>query len=265
VAGSSDAAASDVAATDGPSAAVDGDDGAGVDAATGSELLLSPIAFVSAGAVDFGSVPCASQQTQTLSLTNRGNALLAASATVAGGAFSLTPTTLALSPGETGTFNVSVAVLAAATAGAPLSGSLSLFTNDPTRASVQVPLEATPTGATLEGSASYEFAPDSTGAAPPLTVQLTNGGNAPAVFAVAAPSDPRVTLLSLSDGGYLTLNAGETWTATASLAPGQSAVSATSSIDVTSVVCGASLASVTFVASAPASQASGPGGGPDAQ
>jgi hypothetical protein len=130
---------------------------------------------------------------------------------------------------------------------------LHLDTNDPTQRNLTYSLTATPTGATLaiQPEASFEFPPTGVGiAAASLTRSLANTGNAPGTFTFSAPTN---SLFSLSlgdlDGGGLavTLQAGETWAATAGFTPTNTTlVSATSSITPSGTTCGVNQLSIAF-------------------
>jgi HYDIN/CFA65/VesB-like, Ig-like domain len=211
----------------------------------------TPVLSLSDTKVDVGSVECGSMPvTKTLTITNTGGSPLSVSASKAGTAFSLNPTALTLPPGMSGALTVTANVPSSATAGVPVAGSLALFTNDPSNTNVVLPLAAMPTGATLTGISTFTFASTEVGTpAPQVSVQLKNTGNGAATFTFSAPSDPSVTFVNPPPGGGITLNAGDVFTSPVAFTPANAtkSVSTTSAIATThGIVCGASVASLTF-------------------
>jgi hypothetical protein len=211
----------------------------------------SPVASLGANTIDFGEVGCGTPQvTETLTVTNTGGSVLAVSVTETGSAFAVSPSSLTLAAGAAGALTVTANVPASATAGSPITGSLSLFTNDPNNTSLAVALSVTPTGATLTGTSEYAFASSEIGvAAPPLTLQLENSGNAPATFSIAPVAS--IAIAEQADAGVeFSLNPGETASPTAVFTPtGSAPVIASTLVTATGVVCGSSLTQITFTGS----------------
>jgi hypothetical protein len=212
-------------------------------------------------AVDFGLVSCGSIPAATISLTmtNNGGGLLAVSASLVGSAFAFAgPTSLMLPHGMSGAITVTASVPGSSTAGTPLLGSLALFTNDAANANRVLPLSVTPSGAMLTGTSLYVFPSSKVGTpSSPVAVQLTNSGNASAVFAFSAPSDPSVTIPG-SDAGGLTLKPGDTWGSIATFTPTKpGAVTSTAAINSSGGLCGASVASIRFQGSGDTGNISG--------
>jgi hypothetical protein len=223
-----------------------------------------PTAILSSAPIDFGAVPCgAAAVTQTLTVGNTGGGPLAISAATTGTAFSVSPTQLTVLPGASASLIVTATVQGSATAGAPLTGSLGVFTNDPTHGNVAIRLSATPTGATIAlapGSQSpLSFPATPVGAAPAVeTLSITNNGNAPATISVAAPS-PAVGFSFLPDGlsadTPVVVAAQATLSTSVQFAPttGSSGQPLTASSAVTATgtaLCGTSLSSVSFTGAA---------------
>jgi HYDIN/CFA65/VesB family protein len=211
----------------------------------------SPLVSLSANTIDFGEVGCGTPQvTETLIVTNTGGSVLAVSVTETGPTFAVSPSSLTLAAGASGALTVTANVPASATAGSPITGSLSLFTNDPNDTSLAVALSVTPTGATLTGTSEYTFASSEIGvAAPPLALQLANTGNAPGTFSIAPVAS--IAFAEQADAGVeFSLNPGETASPTAVFTPtGSAPVIASALITATGVVCGSSLSQVTFTGS----------------
>jgi hypothetical protein len=218
------------------------------DAATGSDAGAA-VASLSATAMTF-QVFCGASATSTVMLTNSGAGPLSVSATTVGGGFSVTPTTLTVASGMSGALSVTASVPNSATAGVIAMGSLNLFTNDPAKTNLVVPLSATPTGATLgpQAGAPTSFAFPSTAVGSPVSVTLTlqNTGNAAATFALGAPSDPHFAVGDPEAGlPMVTLGAGQGWPVTATFTPTDTtADNGTATITASGTICGASVASL---------------------
>jgi hypothetical protein len=210
-----------------------------------------PHVSFSSTSIDFGLVGCGSTPpaSKTLTVTNDGDGTLALSASLVGTAFAVSPTSLMLPHGMSGTLTVTATVPGSSTAGTALSGSLAIFTNDPVNPNRILPLSATPNGATLTGTSLYAFPTSEVGTpAPPVVVQLRNTGNASASFAVGAPSNPSITIAGPGGGGVL-LKPGDAWSGVASFTPATSIpVTATSMVTATGGLCGSSLTSISFQA-----------------
>ena len=241
-------------ATDGPGRSAEGGDAARVSDATvhDSSATKPPVATFSGSSVSFGAVDCGSiPTTMALTITNSGGSPLHVSVSEVGTGFTLSSTSLTVAPGRAGTINVTVTIAATAIAGIPVTGSLAVFTDDPNNSNVTILLSATPTGATLTGPAVYGFVSSEVGSAStPLPLLITNIGNAPATFTLGTPSDPTVTLSGLPASGTITLGADDATLASgvATFVPTSrtTPVSATSTITITSPICGSSLTSLTF-------------------
>ncbi len=210
-------------------------------------------AVFSKTALIFAVAPCGAMETDSLTVANHGSSPLAISASIAGSGFSVSPAVLQVGPGKSGALAVTANVPASSQAGVPVVGSLTLFTNDPTEAHLAIPLSATPTGATLAiaPERTFAFPPGAVGTpAPPLTLTLSNTGNAAATFTFGAPTASPFSLsLGATDAGpsAVTLNAGQSWTATAGFTPPNSTrFAATSTITATGALCGTSQTSVAF-------------------
>ncbi|MGA7121076.1 MAG: choice-of-anchor D domain-containing protein, partial [Polyangiaceae bacterium] len=210
---------------------------------------------------DFGAVNCGATGSQTLTIANEGTAALAVQATVVGTGFSIAPTSLSVPAGSSSSLVVSVAVPSTSKAGAPLAGSLTIFTNDQSNASIAFGLSATPTGATIELAdqagepllgINFASARVNTPASP-VSFQLVNLGNAPATVMVGPPTltsaGGQFSLDGVTpDAGVsLMLGAHSGWLGTAEFTPtGTTKAGASSSISVNGTICGMSPASITY-------------------
>jgi hypothetical protein len=217
----------------------------------GASALFSPAVT---SPLDFPTVPCGgAAETEALTVTNKGSAVLAVSAATAGTGFSVSPTMLQVQAGKSATLTVSAAAPSSATAGVPFVGGLNLDTNDPSQRSLTYQLSATPTGATLaiQPQPTFDFAPTAVGIpASAINLTVVNTGNAPGTFTFGAPT---VSLFSISldgpDGGQLlvNLNAGASSSVWAGFTPTNTTlVTATSSITPSGATCGTSPLSVAF-------------------
>jgi hypothetical protein len=225
-------------------------------ASPGVDAGHSNVVF-SSTSIDFGPVSCGATAQQILTIVNNGSAPLVISAMAIGSGFGVNKSSLVVN--TTGTLTVTATVPSSATAGAALSGSLNLFTNDPKTPSVFIKLTATPSGAMLSlvPGSSVSTSPPGIAfptttvntTAPQVTFIVQNKGNAPATFSLGSPSDPQFSLSALPAGG-VTLNGGDLWTETAGFVPTTGSMSgapksATSTVTVTGVSCGAaSLSSI---------------------
>jgi hypothetical protein len=258
-AGAGDAGGGDARGSSGDATTLVGDaasDATVSDAA--SEAGPQPTVSLSSSPINFGAVPCgAPAATQTLALGNTGSSVLSVSAATTGTAFSVTPTTLSIAPGGSGTLTLSATVQGSAVAGAVLSGSLGLFTNDPSHGSLGIALSATPTGATIAFGAAaqstVDFPSTLVGGAPTSSsFSLVNNGNAPATISITDPS-PSVGFLLLSGGlssaAPVDVAPNASVTGNVQFAPTTGAAQmATSSVSVTATaLCGTSVSSVNFV------------------
>ena len=213
----------------------------------------SATATFSSDPIDFGNVDCGGDVvTRTLTIAGSGVVPVAVTATTTGTAFSVSPTSLSLGDGGTGTLTISARIPASATAGAAVIGALDLFTNDSSHSSVSIPLSAMPTGATLAfapGSPStLAFPTSEVGVpAPALPFGLVNTGNAGAAFSVGAPSNAAFSVAATAVEPT-TVMPGTTWALTATFTPASAALaSATSAVSATGPICGASLASISYL------------------
>lgn len=269
--GASDATADQTAGEGGSKdAASDGTttDGGSTDASNDAGPPLA--AFSPSGStLDFGAVNCGSTATQTLTITNHGGSTLTVGANLSVGtaSYTINPSSLSIGAGSSGSFTLTATVLSTAQAGAALSGSLSLFTNDPTHQNVSLALSATPTGATLVATPqSITFGSTEPGVAEQATspITLTNSGNASASFTITPPSNSAFTLSGTTDGGAETLafaagSSPQSLTATfLPSAQSANALTATSSITLASgVTCGSSTPTIQFSGTTAAGSLSG--------
>jgi hypothetical protein len=214
----------------------------------------APVAALSTTSIDFGLVNCSSSSPQMLRLRNVGTTVLAVSAATTGSAFSVSPTTLSIEPGQGNAgLTVTADVPSSAMAGVPLTGSLNLFTSDPKQTSITVPLSVTPAGATVvfafapASPTSATFAPTAVGSTSQIDHPLSfkNVGNGPATVTFGPPADSQFTLSAAGDGGTgTTLAAGATLSnVTASFTPAltTSPRSTTSTVTIDGVTCGTSV------------------------
>ena len=208
-----------------------------------------PLAMFSSTSVDFGTQYCgAMPASKALTVTNGGAQNLVVSASLVGSAFTLSPTSLMLPPGAAGALNVTATVPQSSTAGTPITGAITLFTNDPTNANRVFVLSATPTGATLGGNALSQFASSPVGVgATPVPLHLQNTGNAAASFSVSFPPNSSFSLSPPPPLGGVTLRPGDSWNASAVFTPTTTgAASASYSITATGVTCGSSATTLYF-------------------
>jgi hypothetical protein len=210
---------------------------------------------LSATQLDFSMAVCngAMGTSEQLIVTNNGTGTLAVAAKVTGAAFTISPTSLSVAPGMTGTVTVTANIVSTAAAGMMVSGSLSLFTNDPTRGSVTLPLTATATGATLSlqpgDPTTYAFPTTAVGGtSAPITLHLVNTGNAAATFTLTPPSDPEFVLSPLPGGTMsMLLNPNDLMAVTATFTPTSAAmVTGTTGISTSNPTCGTSVAALSF-------------------
>jgi hypothetical protein len=223
-----------------------------------SKNVDGPRALLSSTSLVFPPVSCGSARAERLTVANRGSSTLKISASIAGSAFSVSPAVFQVAPGKSGALTVLATVPGSATSGVPVVGVLTLYTNDPTQKNVVIGLSATPTGPTLAilPDLAFAFSPRAIGnPAPPLTLTLSNTGNAPGTFTFGAPGSPFSLSLDGPDGEPLavteqttvTLKAGATWSATAGFTPPSTILmTAMSNITTTGATCGASDAFLYF-------------------
>lgn len=210
-----------------------------------------PKAVFATAAIDLGNGDCGGTAvTKTASFQNTGGQALTVNLATSGAPFTIAPTTLTIAPGGTGTATLSVAVPAAATAGAKISGSVTVTTNDPALKSATVPVSITPQGATLAftgATTSASFGTVKLGqAATPIGMTLKNTGNRPATVAFGAPSDAQFSL-STTPSSPATVAANGTVALSAGFKPNKlTASTGTSTLTVTGAVCGTSVKSVDF-------------------
>jgi hypothetical protein len=205
--------------------------------------------------LNFPAVPCGGPPaTQLLHVSNTGTAPLAIAAKMTGTGYAVTPGALRVNPGTADVFSVTATAPSSGSPGVPFMGALNLFTNDPSGATVVVPLVGDATGATLAflsaSTKGFAFPSTKVGTVSSLTLNLINGGNGPATFTFGAPSDKRFTLATSGDdagAGTVTLSPGATWTGAATFAPmDTSPVTATSTITATGITCGTGVQSLSF-------------------
>ena len=213
----------------------------------GSVEAGSAAAVFSASPISLGAGNCGGAAvTQTFSIQNTGSAPLTVADSVTGSVFTVSPASLSVAPGQTGTLTITATVPKASAAGSALSGSLALTTNDPAHAMASIALSVTPTGATLAfdssspSAAAFGSQPENKTAT--IALKLDNTGNAPAMVSLAAPGG--VFGLSPATG---TVTAGGSETLTATFAPvNTTAQNAMSTITVSGAVCGTSVGSLAF-------------------
>jgi hypothetical protein len=210
-------------------------------------------ASFAAGPINLGPIGCGgAPATENLGISNTGGSPLTVSASEVGAAFSVSPAALTIAPAASGTLAITATAPASAVAGTPLTGSLSMFTNDPTSTTVSLLLSAMPTGATLSGATEYSFASTEVGvAAPPVALELKNVGNAAATFTIGLPSDPSIAIAGIDGTTGVLLGPGDTWSANATFTPtaasSASGINATSTIAAEGTICGSSVSSLGFI------------------
>jgi Abnormal spindle-like microcephaly-assoc'd, ASPM-SPD-2-Hydin/Protein of unknown function (DUF1573) len=208
-------------------------------ALSGTGVALQASISATPTSANFGSVAVGSTNSQTIQVTNTGNAVLTITqATVTGTGFSTTGLTLPLSinPGLSSTFNAQYHPAAAGAA----SGSLTIVSNAPTSPSL-ISLTGTGVAATqiLSLSAnSVSFGNVNTGASSTQTVTVTNTGN----------SNVQISQIAASGTGYSLSGAGVPVT----LTPSQKL---TFSVIFTPTVTGTVSGSVTIASNATGSPA----------
>lgn len=223
---------------------------AGPDATTdGAPPGLFPTATVDFGPTDCGSAPA----NKTYSFTNTTPAAITYSASVGTStAFGIQGTAAGtVAPGATGTITLTASsVPATSTAGAAITGTLTVTTDVPGFASVDVPLQVTPRGGSLT------LSPDPAGfgqvqltvQAPDMPLTLTNVGNAPVTVAIGAASAPDFAVAYTGGPAGVTVAPGGTLAgAVARFKP--TAVgpeTATAAIQTTGVMCASTATSVSM-------------------
>ena len=116
--------------------------------AGGSDAGISS-AIVPTTPIDFWQVECGAVASRTVPIENGGTAPLTVRASTTGAGFAAAPGTMTVAPAASAILTVTANVPTSATAGSPLSGSLTLETNDPSTPTIDVDLAVTPLGATL--------------------------------------------------------------------------------------------------------------------
>ncbi len=181
---------------------------------TGTQAGLS----VTPASASFGSVVTGNTNSQTIQLTNNGNAnLLISQATVSGTGFSLSGLALplTLTPGQSGAFNVQFAPQGSVSA----TGSVSIVSNAPSSpATVTLSgtgLAASYTLAVNPGSLSYGTVTDGSSAAQSFTV--TNTGNAN--VAITGVSVTGAEYAIASGAGAVTLSPNQSTAVSVQFAP----------------------------------------------
>lgn len=211
-----------------------------------------PVAVFGAMSFDLGAGDCGgAAATKSVTFQNTGTKDLTVNLTASGAPFTVTPTSLIVTPGATGTVTVTAAVPASASAGVAITGTVTVVTNDPAKASGSVPVTVTPRGATLAfdtGSASSaDFGTQKIDvAAANKTLTVVNKGNQAASFAFGNPADTQFGLTT-TPASPANLAAGATATVTASFTPNKLTPSTSvSNITATGAICGASLTKIDF-------------------
>lgn len=193
---------------------------------SGAQISMNP------SSVSFSNVTDGTTSTQTIKLTNSGNASLTISqASVSGSGFGIggLPTPVMLSPGQSTTFNVQFDPQSAGV----VTGSISLASNAPGSPST-IPLSGTGVAQALQltpNPSSLNFGNVNVGSSSSQSVTLTNTGNSNVSVQNVSTSGPG---FSPSGGGYpVTLSAGQSANVNVVFAP-QSGGSANGSVSVTS-------------------------------
>lgn len=212
---------------------------------TGGEPQLS----YKAQPIDFGPQECGGAAPKAIEVPfkNKGDAPLKLTASLSGAGqfYLLGDVALEVEPGASASIQVgATAVPQSATAGATVSGTLTVETNDPDHAKLQLPVTLTATGITLKvspGTASFGVQPLNV----PVTQQLTvsNDGNEDAQIDLGALADPAFDVspatLSVPKHGQATLQAKFTPKST-------SPTMVTASLGVKGATCGQSASSITL-------------------
>ena len=210
----------------------------------------APMATISAALIDFGKVGCGKAPVaKDLDLTNGGTAPLKYTATLSGSpSFTMGTNAGTVPAGMTIKVSITAAALASATAGADQLGVLTVTTDDPALAKVDVPLKLTASGVTLAltpGIASFGLVPVSS-TAPAVALTLTNLGNIAATVRLIQPADTQFTGTWTGSPADLTIAPGAS---AAGLAAGFKPTKTTPSsssaqLTVTEAVCGSSVTTI---------------------
>jgi hypothetical protein len=210
-----------------------------------------PVASFSATAINL-TVPCGTSATSRVMVSNTGPSPLSVSATAVGSAFSVNPSSVTVGPQGSANMTVTATVPTTALAGVTLMGALNLFSNDPAKTMVSIPLSAMPTGATLAFTTgnpmTLTFPATAIGGQSSLNLNLQNVGNGPAMFTLGPLSDSRFAVGG-ADAGLpsANLSAGAIWPLTLTFSPTDAtSVSAMAAITATGGLCGASVSSLSF-------------------
>jgi hypothetical protein len=230
---------------DGPSYSFGFDAGSEAEAAP-----TGPVALLSAYFLDLGSVGCGTPSVSGVtSVINNGTGPLQVSVMITGSAFTVSPTSLTVPAGGLNDLIVTATVPGSATAGTVLKGSLIVTTNDPNMPNAMVPLQVTPTGATIVASPPsglVSFPTSEVGRPASLVATVTNSGNGPATISVGSPSTAAFTWSFPPDGG-VPLNPGDSWNGPLTFVPPDTSLqSATASVSVSGTTCGTNLSTLSF-------------------
>jgi len=202
--------------------------------------------------VDFGATDCATAPAnQTYAFTNSGPVAITWSASVGTGTpFAIVGSAQGtVAPGQKGSITLSAsAVPATTTAGATISGALTLTTDVPGFATVTVPLQVTARGGTLTLSpASAGFGQVQLSVqAQDIPLTITNTGNASVGVTVGAATDPEFAIAYTGAPAAQTVASGATLAgAAARFKPTTAgALSASAPITTTGAICGTSVTSI---------------------
>lgn len=167
------------------------------------------------GTIDFGLTDCGSAPVnKAFSFKNNGTQSITYTASITAGSpqFSISGASGGtVAPGVTANITLAVApVPTTSTAGTPLTGTLTLKTNVPGYASVDVPLQVTPRGGSFTltpNPASFGQVPI-TVQAPDLPLTLTNVGNGPVDLTLGASTDPEFSVSYTGSPAKVTLAPG---------------------------------------------------------
>jgi hypothetical protein len=172
------------------------DSGHGGSTVDANDAAAGPTASFSTSAFPLGPGNCGGAAVSAAyTITNTGGSTLNISnAAVTGSVFGVTPTILAIAPGQSGHLTVSATVPQNSTAATALTTNLTFTTNDTAHPSGSVTASVIPTGVTLawaSGSltaAAFGLQPE--GSTPTQSLTLTNTGNASVTVGFGAVTAP---------------------------------------------------------------------------
>ncbi|MBI4850706.1 MAG: choice-of-anchor D domain-containing protein [Acidobacteria bacterium] len=179
----------------------------------------APVLTIQPNNVNFGNVPVNTTATQSITLSNAGNAALTLSTPVvqagANQGFAVTtPPRLSLNPGESTTFQVSFTPNQAGTA----NGSVLIASNVPAQTITLLGNGVAPNASLVTTSVDFGLVPTGQ-AAPPRTVTVSNTGTAPLNITSMSISGGAANGFSLGTQAPLTIAAGSVGTITINFTP----------------------------------------------